>query len=120
MCIEHMRGQSTLPMDKVDVHLLSDIIEHFLGNNRRSAELIRSEEETVSNNHNPSFPNEDATTIIEDLTRVVQRASESLEVSECTEYDPQSDVEADFLDLTVHGYVSMKRDYFEECHNPHR
>lgn len=115
-----MRGQSTLPMDEVDVHLLSDIIEHFLGDGRESAEKIRSESDTVANNHNPSFQNEDATRIIEDLTLVVQRASESLEVSECTEYDPESDVESDFLDLTVQGYVSMKRDYFEECHNPHR
>lgn len=115
-----MRGQSTLPMDEIDVHLLSDIIEHFLGDGRASAAVIREERETVSNGHNPSFENEDATAIIEDLTRIVQRASNSLEVSECTEYEPSSDVEADFLELTVTGYVEMKRDYFEECHNPHR
>lgn len=116
-----MRGQSTLPMDVVDVELLSDIIEHFLGENRASANELQEQRETVADGFNPSYSNNDADLIIEDLERVEKRTEgRDLLVEDCTDYTPQSEAEASFLDLQVHGYVQMKRQYFEECHNPHQ
>lgn len=115
-----MRNKSSFPMDEVDVHLLTDIIEHFLGEGRESAEAIDGELETVQDGYNPSFQNDVAESIIDDLSRIVDRAPPEMDVADVSDYDPESDAEANFLDLDVKGYVKMRRDYFEECHDPYR
>ena len=114
-----MRGNTTLPMDEIDMILLSDVIEHFFGDNRTSAIKIREKKEKISTPHPPSFANEIADMIIEDLDKIVTRANEELLVNSCTDYTPETDAEKSFLDLTVHGYIEMKRDYFKECRSPY-
>lgn len=111
-----MRDNSTFPMEEVDVHLLSDILEHFLGEDRNSTQSIRDELETVQDGYNPSFERDMAEDIIDDLSRIVERAPSEMFVEDVTEYEPQSDAAADFLDLSVKSYVKTRRDYFQECH----
>lgn len=106
-------------MDKVDVYVLPDIIRYVLGDSRKSARLIKDETDTVEDGFNPSFENEDAERIISDLTQVCNRVSDGRTVADCTSFTPTDSVEEDFVSLSVAGYVSMKRDYFDECHDPY-
>lgn len=114
-----MYDKSSFPMDTVDVYVLPDIIRYVLGDNRLSASLIEDETETVEDGFNPAFDNDDAALIIEDLTQVCTRVGDDLTVADCTSFTPTDSVEEDFVDLSVSGYVGMKRDYFDECHDPY-